>query len=130
MLALRRYLSYLIEGLHGAASTSNGILTANMLMNFVYNKVRPGYQVSSDAHYGQVDGGGDFILRTPNDETDQSNIAKASKRIQFKITIEYCLLRCLLILQKEKFSRLEAQLVDAEATASASLQAQDSGEQN
>jgi hypothetical protein len=62
------FTGYLIEGLSGAASDEGGVLTANMLMNFVYRKVGQDGTSQQTPHYGHVEGDGDFILRTPNNE--------------------------------------------------------------
>jgi hypothetical protein len=62
------FTGYLIEGLSGAASNASGVLTANMLMNFVYTKVGQDLRSHQTPHYGHIEGDGDFILRTPNNE--------------------------------------------------------------
>lgn len=62
------FTGYLIEGLSGAANDVSGVLTANMLMSFVYNKVGQDTRSQQAPHYGHLDGDGDFVLRTPNDE--------------------------------------------------------------
>jgi uncharacterized caspase-like protein len=62
------FTGYLIEGLSGAASNASGVLTANMLMSFVYNRVGQDSRSQQTPHYGHLEGDGDFVLRTPNDE--------------------------------------------------------------
>ncbi len=62
------FTGYLIEGLRGAATDSNGILTANEIMTYVYKKVGQDNRSKQTPHYGYVDGDGDFIFRTPNRE--------------------------------------------------------------
>jgi len=62
------FTRYLIEGLSGAACDAGGVLTANMLMNFVYAKVGQDARSQQTPHYGHIEGDGDFILRTPDDE--------------------------------------------------------------
>jgi len=62
------FTGYLIEGLSGAASDEGGVLTANMLMNFVYRKVGQDGRSQQTPHYGHIEGDGDFILQTPNNE--------------------------------------------------------------
>lgn len=62
------FTGYLIEGLKGGAADSNGVLTANELMSYVYKKVGQDARSKQTPHYGHLDGDGDFILRTPNRE--------------------------------------------------------------
>lgn len=61
------FTGYLIEGLRGAASDINGVLTANLLMNYVYRKVGQDSRSNQTPHYGHFDGDGDFVLRAPDD---------------------------------------------------------------
>jgi hypothetical protein len=62
------FTGYLVEGLNGAANNASGVLTANMLMNFVYAKVGQDDRSRQTPHYGHIEGDGDFVLRTPRDE--------------------------------------------------------------
>jgi uncharacterized caspase-like protein len=62
------FTGYLLEGLNGAASNSEGILTANSLMAYVYEKVGQHPLSSQTPHYGHIDGDGDFVLVTPGQE--------------------------------------------------------------
>jgi len=59
------FTGYLIEGLRGAAVDTNGVLTANLLMYYVYQKVGQDSRSQQTPHYGHIEGDGDFILRTP-----------------------------------------------------------------
>ncbi|MDT4895662.1 MAG: hypothetical protein QOH25_739 [Acidobacteriota bacterium] len=61
------FTGYLIEGLRGAAKDANGVLTANLLMNYVYQKVGQDSRSQQTPHYGHIDGDGDFVLSTPDD---------------------------------------------------------------
>jgi len=61
------FTGYLIEGLQGAAKDANGVLTANLLMHYVYRKVGQDNRSQQTPHYGHIDGEGDFILITPDD---------------------------------------------------------------
>lgn len=61
------FTGYLIEGLRGAAKDTNGVLTANLLMNYVYRKVGQDSRSQQTPHFGHIDGDGDFILSTPDD---------------------------------------------------------------
>ena len=60
------FTGYLLEGLKGAAADENGVLTANGLMHYVYQKVGQDSRSQQTPHYGHIDGDGDFVLRTPN----------------------------------------------------------------
>lgn len=60
------FTGYLIDGLNGAANNDTGVLTANMLMSFVYTKVGQDNRSTQTPHYGHIEGDGDFILRTPD----------------------------------------------------------------
>jgi Caspase domain len=61
------FTGYLVEGLRGAAKGTNGVLTANLLMNYVYQKVGQDSRSQQTPHYGHIEGDGDFILLTPDD---------------------------------------------------------------
>ncbi|MHC1781731.1 MAG: caspase domain-containing protein [Anaerolineaceae bacterium] len=59
------FTGYLIEGLSGKAMSSNGILTANDLMHYVYEKLANDCNSKQTPHYGHLDGDGDFVITTP-----------------------------------------------------------------
>lgn len=60
------FTGYLVEGLRGAAD-ADGVLTANLLMNYVYRMVGQDSRSNQTPHYGHFDGDGDMILRAPGD---------------------------------------------------------------
>ncbi len=60
------FTGYLLEGLSGKAANHEGILTANGLMHFVYEKVAQDPRSSQTPHYGHIDGDGDFVLLSPS----------------------------------------------------------------
>ena len=60
------FTGYLLEGLKSAASDANGILTANELMAYIYQKVGQDNRSKQTPHFGYFEGDGDFILRTPD----------------------------------------------------------------
>ncbi len=62
------FTGYLVKGLRGDAADKNGILTANGLMHYVYEKVGQDNRSKQTPHYGNLDGDGDFILRMPNNK--------------------------------------------------------------
>lgn len=70
------FTGYLLDGLRGAAKDENGILTANGLMSYVYNKVGQDNLSEQTPHYGHLYGDGDFIFCVPEEE----NLYKAPKQ--------------------------------------------------
>ena len=56
------FTGHLLAGLEGAAASSGGLITANGLMAYVYDKVAKDYQSRQTPHYGFLDGDGDMIL--------------------------------------------------------------------
>ncbi|HBG73840.1 MAG: hypothetical protein A2X25_00980 [Chloroflexi bacterium GWB2_49_20] len=62
------FTGHLIDGIKGAALDSNGVLTANELMAYVYKEVGQDNRSEQTPHFGHFDGDGDFILKTPNRE--------------------------------------------------------------
>ena len=68
------FTGHLLDGLDGAAATSDGLITANGLMGYVYNKVAKDYQSNQTPHYGFLDGDGDMIFDTsPLGEIEDSS---------------------------------------------------------
>ena len=67
------FTGHLLDGLEGAATTG-GLITANGLMSYVYNKVARDHQSNQTPHYGFLDGDGDMIFDTsPLDDIDDSS---------------------------------------------------------
>lgn len=62
------FTGYLLEGLKGAALDSNGIMTANEIMAYVYKKVGQDNRSEQTPHYGHLEGDGDFVFKTPQRE--------------------------------------------------------------
>lgn len=62
------FTGHMLEGLRGKAADESGVLTASHLMDYVYRKVSSDARSNQTPHFGHLDGEGDFILRTPNDE--------------------------------------------------------------
>ncbi len=57
------FTGHLIQALEGKAETENGIITANGVMGYVYNKVANDQHSQQTPHYGFIDGDGDFIFK-------------------------------------------------------------------
>ena len=56
------FTGHLLDGLIGAAADDDGLITANRLMAYVYDKVPKDYQSRQTPHYGFLDGDGDMIF--------------------------------------------------------------------
>lgn len=56
------FTGYLIEALNGAAKTEQGVISANSVMNYVYNKVATDPKSNQTPGCGIIDGEGDFIF--------------------------------------------------------------------
>src|SRR6267142_584718 len=56
------FTGHLIEGLRGKAATTNGAITANSLMAYVYQCVANDQNSNQTPHYGYFDGDGDFVF--------------------------------------------------------------------
>lgn len=69
------FTGYLIEGMRGKASNNEGILTANSLMAYVYQKVGLNSGSRQTPAYGHIEGDGDFIFLTPEQEHLKSELA-------------------------------------------------------
>jgi hypothetical protein len=57
------FTGHLIQALEGAAATSEGIVTANGVMSYVYHKVAKDQYSQQTPHYGFIDGDGDFVFQ-------------------------------------------------------------------
>lgn len=61
------FTAHFLDALAGAASDSKGVLTANLLMSYVYQKVSQDTRSRQTPHYGHLLGDGDFVIRSPGD---------------------------------------------------------------
>jgi len=59
------FTGHLIEALKGKASSEDGIITANGVMAYVYEKVARDQYSHHTPHYGFIEGDGDFIFKAP-----------------------------------------------------------------
>ncbi len=57
------FTGHFIEALKGKAASEEGVITANGVMAYVYEKVAKDQNSHQTPHYGFVDGDGDLILR-------------------------------------------------------------------
>lgn len=57
------FTAHLLNGLDGAAATAEGVVTAQGLMAYVYDKVGTDAYSGQTPHYGAIDGDGDFVFQ-------------------------------------------------------------------
>lgn len=57
------FTGHFLEAINGKAETPEGILTANGVMSYVYEKVAKDPDSNQTPHYGFIDGDGDFIFK-------------------------------------------------------------------
>jgi hypothetical protein len=60
------FTGHFLQGLQGKASASDGVITANGVMSYVYDRVAKDLHSQQTPHYGFLDGDGDFIFKAPN----------------------------------------------------------------
>jgi hypothetical protein len=60
------FSGHLIQGLKGDAADNQGVITANGLMSYVYEKVAKNPVSNQTPHYGHFFGDGDLILKSPD----------------------------------------------------------------
>ena len=65
------FTGHLLNGLDGAAADNNGMMTANMLMNYVCMQVAQDRNSNQTPHYGYLDGDGDFIFTKIVEQSDE-----------------------------------------------------------
>jgi len=74
------FTGHFIQGLEGKAANEDGVITANGVMSYVYEKVAKDPHSQQTPHYGYLDGDGDFIFNasTPilSKLTDEDDINK------------------------------------------------------
>jgi hypothetical protein len=59
------FTGHLLQGLEGSAATTDGVICANGLMAYVYEKVAKDLNSRQTPHFGFIDGDGDFIFTAP-----------------------------------------------------------------
>jgi hypothetical protein len=59
------FTGHFIEALKGKAASDDGVITANGVMAYVYDRVAKDERSHQTPHYGFFDGDGDFIFRAP-----------------------------------------------------------------
>lgn len=59
------FTGHFLQGLRGEAAQSGGIITANGIMSYVYQKVSNDTYSNQTPHFGYFDGDGDFVFKAP-----------------------------------------------------------------
>lgn len=59
------FTGHLLDALDGKAATEDGVITANGVMSYVYDRVSKDIHSRQTPHFGFFDGDGDFIFQTP-----------------------------------------------------------------
>jgi len=59
------FTGHFLQALQGKAVTGDGIITANGVMGYVYDRVAKDLHSQQTPHYGFLDGDGDFIFAAP-----------------------------------------------------------------
>lgn len=67
------FTSYLLKALEGEAKNECGVLTANLIMAYVYNKVSNSTYSTQIPKYGYVMGEGDFVFDKGNKKAEEDN---------------------------------------------------------
>jgi hypothetical protein len=60
------FTGHLLDALDGGAATAEGIVSANGVMAYVYDRVSTDHHSRQTPHFGFFDGDGDFIFTAPN----------------------------------------------------------------
>lgn len=74
------FTGHFLDALDGAAAPKDGVITANAIMAYVYDRVAKDPHSSQTPHYGFVDGDGDFIFSEipadlmKSDEKDERDV--------------------------------------------------------
>ena len=70
------FTGHFLQGLQGKAATSDGVITANGVMAYVYDRVAKDLHSQQTPHYGFLDGDGDFIFQAPtiNELTEKDKV--------------------------------------------------------
>jgi uncharacterized caspase-like protein len=69
------FTGHFIQALEGEAANADGILTANIMMPYVYEKVATDQYSRQTPEYGIIEGDGDFVFQAPvlNEIVDKSD---------------------------------------------------------
>ena len=62
------FTGHFLDALDGAAKTDDGVITANRVMAYVYDKVASDHFSNQTPHHGVLEGDGDFIFEYPESQ--------------------------------------------------------------
>jgi hypothetical protein len=89
------FTGHLLDALEGASVNEDGLMTANSVMAYVYDRVAKDYQSRQTPHYGYFDGDGDFIFNpllleklSAVDEVDKDILIEISPTLKSPATEE------------------------------------------
>lgn len=76
------FTAYLLEGLEGGAAREEGIITANGLKGYVYEKVSNDQRSNQTPHFTTLEGDGDFVFNMPPEieESDEAQQSEAENK--------------------------------------------------
>lgn len=70
------FTGHLLEALNGKAANEDGIITANGVMAYVYERVAKDQYSNQTPHFGFLDGDGDFVFKVPSLDIFQEEAKK------------------------------------------------------
>ena len=76
------FTGYLIKGLNGEAEQENGIITANLLMAYVSNKVGNDANSFQTPQAGEIFGDGDFVFKGENTKENKETTKNNDKLVR------------------------------------------------
>lgn len=71
------FTGHLLDALDGAIQTTDGLITANAVMAYVYDRVTRDIHSQQSPHYSWLDGDGDFFFTIPDVKSDPSKPIEA-----------------------------------------------------
>lgn len=81
------FTGHLLDALDGAAASVDGIITANSVMAYVYDRVAKDQHSRQTPHYGFLDGDGDFIFsEIPTDHHEDQAKKKEESNIIISVS--------------------------------------------
>lgn len=81
------FTAHLLNALEGSAATEDGVITANSVMAYVYDRVGRDQYSHQTPHYGFIEGDGDFIFdtslldRTRGNSQNENELATGEKDV-------------------------------------------------
>lgn len=79
------FTAYLLDGLDGEAAREEGVITANGLMGYVYEKVANDQHSNQTPNFGTLEGDGDFVFNTPasiGEKPDKATLNQEGEKVE------------------------------------------------